>query len=385
MRLYEYEGKEIFARAGIPVPQGVMVRTADEAREEAARLGRQVMVKAQILGGGRGLAGGIKVAETAEQAGEIAQKLLANKLKESRVDRLLVEEKLDIAREIYMSITVDRGRGGAVAIVSAEGGMSIEEVAKGNPDKIFSFLINPLYGLRGYEAINLVRRIGLEGKNLTASARILSRLYQAFISCDARLVEINPLVITGEGEMVAADARVEVDDNSLFKHPELQEQHLQRIDNVWEREAVSGNVNYVDLEGSIAVMANGAGLAMALLDMVKDRGGSPACFLETGGGISKQRMKSGVRLLLKKAKSDPGIKVILVMIRMMISPPDEVAEGLMEAISEVEVDTPVVAVMRGRRLYEQRAKELLKDSGVPIYSDLQEGIQRSIELAGRED
>ena len=385
MRLCEYEGKEIFARAGIPVPRGAMVRTANEAREEAARLDRQVMVKAQILGGGRGLAGGIKVAETAEQAEEIAQKLFNGKLKESQVDCLLVEEKLDVAREIYMSITVDRGRGGAVAIVSAEGGVDVEEVAKRNPDKIFSFLINPLYGLRGYEAINLVRQIGLEGKHLTTSARVLSRLYQAFISCDARLVEVNPLVITNEGEMVAADARVEVDDNSLFKHPELQEKHLQRIDNVWEREAVSGNVNYVDLEGNIAVMANGAGLAMALLDMVKDRGGSPACFLETGGGISRQRMKNGVRLLLKKAKADPRIKVILVMIRMMISPPDEVAEGLMEAISEVEVNTPVVAVMRGRTLYEQRAKELLKDSGVPVYSDLQEGIQRSIELAGRED
>jgi len=385
VKLYEYEGKEIFARAGITVPQGALVRTADEAWEEATRLDKQVMVKAQILSGGRGLAGGIKVAENAEQARKIAQELLTTKLKKSQVDCLLVEEKLAIANEIYMSITVDRSRGGAAAIVSNEGGVAIEEVAKRNPNKIFSFLINPLYGFRGYEAINLVRQIGLRGKQLTRSARILSRLYQAFISCDARLVEVNPLVITSEGEMVAVDARVEIDDNSLFKHPELQERHLQRIDNVWEREAINGGVNYVDLEGNIALMANGAGLTMALLDMVKDGGGSPACFLETGGGLSKQRMKNGVRLLLKKARADSRIKVILVMARMMISPPDDVAEGLMEAIREIEVNTPVVAVMRGRKPYEQRAKELLKDSGIPIYSDLQEGIRQSIKLAKRED
>jgi len=385
VKLYEYEGKEIFARAGITVPQGALVRTADEAWEEATRLDKQVMVKAQILSGGRGLAGGIKVAENAEQARKIAQELLTTKLKKSQVDCLLVEEKLAIANEIYMSITVDRSRGGAAAIVSNEGGVAIEEVAKRNPNKIFSFLINPLYGFRGYEAINLVRQIGLRGKQLTTSARILSRLYQAFISCDARLVEVNPLVITSEGEMVAVDARVEIDDNSLFKHPELQERHLQRIDNVWEREAINGGVNYVDLEGNIALMANGAGLTMALLDMVKDGGGSPACFLETGGGLSKQRMKNGVRLLLKKARADSRIKVILVMARMMISPPDDVAEGLMEAIKEVEINTPVIAVMRGRKPYEQRAKELLKDSGIPIYSDLQEGIRQSIKLAKRED
>ena len=385
MRLYEYEGKEIFTWAGIPVPQGALVRTANEAWKEAARLDKQVMVKAQILSGGRGLAGGIKVAENAEQARKIAQELLATKLKKSQVDCLLIEEKLAIANEIYMSITVDRSRGGAAAIVSNEGGVAIEEVAKRNPNKIFSFLINPLYGFRGYEAINLVRQIGLRGKQLTTSARILSRLYQAFISCDARLVEVNPLVITSEGEMVAVDARVEIDDNSLFKHPELQERHLQRIDNVWEREAINGGVNYVDLEGNIALMANGAGLTMALLDMVKDGGGSPACFLETGGGLSKQRMKNGVRLLLKKARADSRIKVILVMARMMISPPDDVAEGLMEAIKEVEINTPVIAVMRGRKPYEKRAKELLKDSGIPIYSDLQEGIRQSIKLAKRED
>jgi succinyl-CoA synthetase beta subunit len=325
--------------------------------------------------------GGIKVAETATEAGMIANNLLANKLNEFHVDCLLVEEKLNIAHEIYMSITVDASRGGAVAIVSAEGGVAIEEVAKRKSNRIFSFLINPIYGLRGYEAINLIRKIGLDGGLLTTTARILSRLYQAFSLCDARLVEVNPLVITNKGAVVAADSRVDIDDNSLFKHPELEEKYLQRIDNVWEREAMAGGVTYIDLEGDIAVMANGAGLTMALLDMVKDGGGSPACFLETGGGISKQRMKHGVKLLLEKAKVDSRIKVILVMARMMISPPDDVAEGLTEALMEVKVNTPIVAIMRGRKPYERRAKLLLKDSGIPIHSSLQDGIQQSIKLA----
>ena len=307
--------------------------------------------------------------------------MLGTELGEYRINSLLIEEKLNVAGEIYMGVTVDRRNGSPIAMVSAEGGVAIEKVAARDPGKIASKLIDPLHGLRGYEAINLVRQIGLTSENLTLASRILSRLYQIFASHDACLVEINPLVITTEGEMVAADARMEIDDHSLFKHPELQDLHIQRIENVWEKEATSSGLNYVDLEGNIAVMANGAGLTMALLDMIKDEGGSPACFLETGGGLSKQRMKNGVSLLLKKAKADPRIKVILVMARMMISPPDAVAEGLMEAIKEVSVVVPVIAVMRGRKPYELRAKELLNGSGLPIYSSVEGGILEAIRIA----
>ncbi len=238
--------------------------------------------------------------------------------------------------------------------------MEIEEVAKRNPEKIASELINPLYGIRTYEAINLVRQIGLTERTLTSASRVLCQLYQVFALNDARIAEINPLIITNEGNMIAADSRCEIDDNSLFKHPEYKDLRIQRIENPWEREGAEGGVNYVDLEGNIAVMANGAGLTMSLLDTIKANGGSPACFLDTGGGLSRERMKNGVGLLLRKARADQRIKVVLLMVRMMISPPDAVTEGIMEAIEEVQLKTPVVAVMRGRTPYQNERGSCLR-------------------------
>lgn len=381
MRLYEYEGKEIFKKCGIAIPQGALVREAEEAQQAAIKIGREVVIKSQILTGGRGKAGGIKIAKTAEDAKKIAQEMLGMELKGCKVTRLLVEEKLDIANEMYMGVTVDDKNGGPIAIVSAEGGVEIEEVAKRNPEKMASSFINPLYGMRGYEAINLIRQIGLTGKTLISTSKILCRLYNVFASYDARIAEINPLVMTNEGEMVAGDSRCEIDDHSLFRHPEWQDLCIQRIDNLWEREGVKGGVNYVGLEGNIAVMANGAGLAMTLLDIIKDEGGHPACFLDTGGGLSKERMKNSVGLLIRKAKSDPRIKVILLMVRMMASPPDAVAEGIIEAIKEVKVKTPIIAIMRGRERYQKRAQELLKGSEVNLYSNIEEGMREALRIA----
>ena len=381
MRLYEYEGKEIFKKFDIPIPQGILVKTGEEARQAAIELGKDVVVKAQILGGRRGKAGGIKFARTPDEAGKIAQGILGMELEGYKVNSLLVEEKLNIANELYMGITVDGENGAPVAMVSAEGGVEIEEVAKRNPEKIASGLINPLYGIRTYEAINLVRQIGLTERTLTSASRVLCQLYQVFVLNDARIAEINPLAITNEGNMVAADSRCEIDDNSLFKHPEYKDLRIQRIENPWEREGVEGGVNYVDLEGNIAVMANGAGLTMSLLDTIKANGGSPACFLDTGGGLSRERMKNGVGLLLRKARADQRIKVVLLMVRMMISPPDAVTEGIMEAIEEVQVKTPVVAVMRGRTPYQERARELLENSAVILCPGVEEGIREAIKIA----
>ena len=381
MRLYEYEGKEIFKKGGIPVPQGSVVKSAEEARRTASEIGKEVAVKAQILGGRRGKAGGIKFARTPDEAGKIAQGILGMELEGYKVNSLLVEEKLNITNELYMGITVDGENGAPVAMVSAEGGVEIEEVAKRNPEKITSGLINPLYGIRTYEAINLVRQIGLTERTLTSASRVLCQLYQVFVLNDARIAEINPLAITNEGNMVAADSRCEIDDNSLFKHPEYKDLRIQRIENPWEREGVEGGVNYVDLEGNIAVMANGAGLTMSLLDTIKANGGSPACFLDTGGGLSRERMKNGVGLLLRKARADQRIKVVLLMVRMMISPPNAVAEGIMEAIEEVQVKTPVVAVMRGRTPYQERARELLENSAVILCPGVEEGIREAIKIA----
>lgn len=382
MRLYEYEGKEIFNRFGIPIPQGTLVRTGKEARQAAIRIGKEVMVKPQILTGGREKAGGIKVAKTPEDAEEIAENILGTELQGYEVGSLLIEEKLDIANEMYMGITVDDENGVPIAIASAKGGVEIEEVAQENPEKIASTLINPLYGMRSYEAINLVRQIGLTKEALISASKILFQLYTLFASYDARIVEINPLAITNEGKMIATDSRCEIDDNSLFKHPEFRDLHIQRIENLWEREAVKAGVNYVDLAGNIAVMANGAGLSMSLLDMVKAGGGSPACFLDAGGGLTKERMKNSIGLLLKKSSSDQRIKVILLMVRMMISPPDAVAEGIIEAIKEATVEIPIIAVMRGREPYEKRARELLKNvEQITLYSSVEEGVREAIEVA----
>lgn len=381
MRLYEYEGKELFKQYGIATPIGALAKTGAEAREAAVQISKEVVVKAQVLTGGRGKAGGIKIAQTPEDAEKIARELFGMEIEGCRVSSLLIEEKLDIAYEMYMGITVDDKNGGPIAIASVEGGVEIEEVAKRNPERIASSLINPLYGMRGYEAVNLIRQIRLTGETLISTSRILCQLYNVFASYDARIAEINPLVVTNEGEMVAADSRCEIDDNSLFRHPEWQDLRIQRIDNLWEREGARGGVSYVGLEGNIAVMANGAGLTMSLLDMIKDEGGRPACFLDTGGGLSKERMKNGVGILLRKAKSDPGIKVILVMVRMMVSPPDAVAEGLIEAIKETKVITPIIAIMRGREPYQKRAQELLKDSEVNLYPNIGEGIREAIRIA----
>ena len=381
MRLYEYEGKEMFEKGGIPVPRGSVVESAEGARRVASEIGKEVAIKAQILTGRRGKAGGIKFAKIPDEAGNVAQGILGMELEGYKVNSLLIEEKLDIANELYMGITIDAENGAPVAMVSAEGGMEIEEVAKRNPEKIASMLINPLYGMRTYEAINLVRQIALEGRVLTSASRILSQLYNVFVANDARITEINPLVITNEGKMIAADSRCEIDDNSLFKHPGWKDLRIKRIENPWEREGVEGGVNYVDMEGNIAVMANGAGLTMSLLDTIKADGGNPACFLDTGGGLSEERMRNAVSLLLRKTRADQRIKVILVMVRMMISPPDAVTQGILGAIEEVKVKIPVVVVMRGRTPYEKRARELLENSAVSLCPSVEEGIRKAIEIA----
>ena len=381
MRLYEYEGKEIFKKYGIAVPQGTLVRAGEEARQAAIKIGKEVIIKSQILTGGRGKAGGIKMAKTPEDAEKIAQEMLGMELEGHKVNSLLVEEKLDIANEMYMGITVDDNNGVPIAIVSAEGGVEIEEVAKRNPEKIASSLIDPLYGMRGYEAISLTRQIGLTGETLISASRTLSRLYNVFTSYDARIAEINPLIMTNEGEMVAGDSRCEIDDNSLFRHPEFQDLRIQRIDNLWEREGVRAGVSYADLDGNIALMANGAGIAMSLMDIIKDEGGHPACFLDTGGGLSKERMKNGVGLLLRKAKSDPRIKAILVNAIMVLSPADAVAEGIIEAINEVKVEIPIIVILVGKEEQRKRAQELLKDSGVKLYPSVEQGIREAIRIA----
>jgi len=381
LRLYEYEGKELFKQYGIATPIGILAKTGAEAREAAVQIGKEVVVKAQVLTGGRGKAGGIRIARTPEEAKRVAEELIGMEIHGYRVNSLLIEEKLDITNELYMGITVDNRNGVPIAIVSAEGGVTIEEIAERSPGRIASRSIDPLLGIRNYEAINLLCQIGFTGQALVTASKIITQLYEVFSSLDARVAEINPLVITVDGSMMAGDSRCEIDDHSLIRHPRWQEQRAQRIDNVWEREAAKCGVSYLDLDGNVAVMANGAGLTMAVMDMIKSEGASPACFLETGGGLSKERMKNAVSLLLREAKSDSKVKVVLIMVRMMMSPPDVVAEGLIEAVNEVPDAIPVIAVMRGRASYEKRARELLSDSGIKLCSSVEEGVREAIGIS----
>jgi succinyl-CoA synthetase beta subunit len=373
----------MFKQYGIPVPRGIVVNTGEQARQAAVSIGKQVVIKSQILGGGRGKAGGIRVAGTPKEAEEIAEQQLGMELMGNKVHELLVEEKLDIENEIYMGVTIDDVSGMPIAIVSAKGGIEIEEVARENPESIASSLVDLIYGLRGYEAINLVSQTRITGKALASASRIICQLFKVFESYDMRITEINPLAITTEGKLVAADSRCEIDDHSLFRHPELEKVAVDRIQDFWEREGVKAGANYVELDGNIAVMANGAGLAMSLLDMIDYKGGRAGCFLETGGGLSKERMKKGVSILLKKAKSDPRLEVILVMARMMMSPPDAVAEGLIEAVNELKIAIPVVAVMRGRESYQKRARELLRGTGIKLYLSVEEGVNEAIRIAAK--
>ncbi len=384
MRLYEYEGKAIFQKCGIAIPRGVLVKTGREAQRAAIEIGQEVVIKSQILAGGRGKAGGIKTAETPENAVKIAKEMLGMELEGYKVNSLLVEEKLDIDYELYMGITVDDENGAPIAMISAEGGVEIEEVAKRKPGRIATNHINPLYDMRSYEAINLVCQIGLTGETLLSASRILSRLYNIFTAYDARIVEINPLVITSGGAMVAADARCEIDDNSLFRHPEWQDLRIQHIENPWEREGVKAGVNYVDLDGDIALMANSAGVAMSLLDIIKDEGGHPACFLDTGGALSKERMKNGIALLLRKAKSDLNVKVILVYTSLVFSLPDTVAGGIIEAMREVPADIPIMLISAGEEERRKQVQELLKDSGVKICPSVEEVVREVIGIARQE-
>ena len=351
MKLHEYQSKRLFAKYGVPIPEGDIATTAEEARRIAEQLGGSVVVKSQVLVGGRGKAGGIKVAQNADQAYEIASQILGMQIKGLVVKKVLIDQASDIKKEIYLGIVIDRGARRAVMMASAEGGVEIEQVAEENPEAIIRVTIDPFLGLRGYQANQIALGIDLSREQFRTFARIADGLYQAFQTYDASLAEINPLVIDGDGDLLAVDGKMIIDDNALFRHPDLAEVRDVDEETESEREARLAGLSYVELDGEIGCMVNGAGLAMTTMDLTKLFGGSPAYFLDIGGGAQADKVATALRLIL----ADPNVKAVLFNIFGGITRCDEVAKGILAAMDEVKPDVPMVARLVGTNEDEGRA------------------------------
>lgn len=386
MKIHEYQAKAILSRYGVTTPRGEVAFAKEEAREGAQRLKTPVVVvKAQIHAGGRGKGGGVKLARTADEAAELASHILGMNLitvqtgPQGRiVKRLLIEEGLGIKRELYLGLLIDRESGRPVFMASAAGGMEIEQVAKENPSAILREQIHPAVGLQPYQARKIAFGLGLTGDQAQAATPFLQALYRAFIDTDASLLEINPCVLTGEGKLVALDAKMTFDDNGLFRHKELRELRDLDEEDPLEVEASKYGLNYIKLDGTVACMVNGAGLAMATMDIIKYAGGSPANFLDVGGGASADQVKNAFGILL----SDPAVKAVFINIFGGILRCDVLATGVVAAAKQLHVKVPIVVRMEGTNVEE--GQRILRDSGLnfTIANDMKDGAQKVVALAG---
>jgi succinyl-CoA synthetase beta subunit len=386
MKIHEYQAKAILAKFGVPVPRGEVVTKKDEARAAAERLGTPVVVvKAQIHAGGRGKAGGVKIAKSAEEAATFAERMLGMQLvtlqtgPEGRiVRRVLVEEGLDIKRELYLSVLVDRAVGAPVFMASTAGGMGIEQVAKEHPEAILRETIRPETGFQAYHARKLAFGLGLSADLVQAAVPFLQSLYRAFVETDSSLLEINPCVVTGDGRLVALDAKVNFDDNALYRHPEFKDLRDLDEETPLEVEASKYKLNYIKLDGTIACMVNGAGLAMATMDIIQLSGGSPANFLDVGGDASEERVKNAFRILL----SDPNVKAVFINVFGGILRCDMLASGIVSAAKELRFKVPVVVRMEGTNVRE--GQEILRNSGLnfAVANGMKDGAEKAVALAG---
>ncbi|MCL4297797.1 MAG: ADP-forming succinate--CoA ligase subunit beta [Anaerolineae bacterium] len=375
MKLHEYQSKRIFAKYGVPIPSGDVATTPAEAQEIAKRLGGPVVIKSQVLVGGRGKAGGIKVAKDANQAEKLAEQILGMSIKGITVDKVLVDQAADIKEEIYLGVVIDRAQRKPVIIASAAGGVEIEEVAKTNPEAIIRLPIDPQMGLLDYQARDLAFDLGLRRDFINQFVQIVKGLYQVFIDSDASLAEINPLVVTGQGRLLGVDGKIVLDDNALFRHQELAELRDVQEEAPAEREARRAGLSYVKLDGEIGCMVNGAGLAMATMDIIKHYGGEPANFLDIGGGAKSEKVAAALRIIL----SDPKVKAVLFNIFGGITRCDEVARGILEALQEVKTDVPMVARLVGTN--EEEGRRILAEANFPSASSLGEAAQKAVALA----
>ena len=386
MKIHEYQAKAILAEFGVPVPRGKVC----PKRRRGARSGRGLGTaggcrKAQIHAGGRGKGGGVKVAKSVDEAASFAEHILGVNLvtpqtgPEGRmVRRLLVEEALDIQRELYLSLLVDRAARAPLFMASMAGGMEIEEVAKDRPESILREPIYPETGFQPYHARKLAFGLGLPAEMVNAAVSFLQSLYRAFLETDASLLEINPCVITGDGRLVALDAKVNFDDNALYRHPELRELRDLDEETPLEVEASKFKLNYIKLDGTIACMVNGAGLAMATMDIIKLSGGRPANFLDVGGDASEERVKNAFRILL----SDPHVKAVFINVFGGILRCDMLASGIVSAAKELKIRTPVIVRMEGTNV--KRGQEILRNSGLnfTVANGMKDGAEKAVALAG---
>ena len=365
MKIHEYQAKAILARHGVPVPRGEVAHTPSDAGEIARRLGGTVVVKAQIHAGGRGKGGGVKLAKSADEAERLATEMIGMRLvthqtgPEGRiVKRLLVEEGLQIARELYLGLVIDRAAERPVLMVSPAGGMEIEKVAAETPHLIFKAHIDPATGLLAFQARSLAFSLGLEGAAVGKAAKLMAQVFEAFMATDASLVEINPLIVTAGGDLLALDAKMNFDDNALFRHPDIKDLRDFDEEDPLEIEASKYSLNYIRLDGNIGCMVNGAGLAMATMDVIKLAGGEPANFLDVGGGATAEQIKNAVRILT----SDHNVRAVFINIFGGILRCDILAEGLVAAVKELHVSLPIVIRMEGTNV--DTGKRMLRDSGL---------------------
>ena len=378
MKLYEYESKQIFAKYGIPVPRGFVLERGADIRELLKKHGIEppVAIKSQVLVGGRGKAGGIKIAKSVEDAAKIAEELFNKPIKGLLPKVLLVEEAVPHEAELYASITMDRAHRRPVVLVSRLGGVDIEEIAKEKPEEIHRAYIDPWIGLRGYMARGLGKKLGLGGKRLQVFERILLAMYQIFVDYDGDLVEINPLAVTSDG-LVALDAKIIIDDNALFRHPEIAKRDPAETGEYTELEAKAQRLGFafVELDGDVGIIGNGAGLTMATMDLVYERGGKPANFLDIGGGASAERVKEALKILYEFPKA----KVIFMNIFGGITRCDEVARGIVAAIKEVGQKKPIIVRLTGTN--EEEGRKILQEAGLEAFIDPVEAADKAIQLA----
>ncbi len=383
MKIHEYQGKQIISKFGVRIPRGEVADTPSEVFKIAENIGPKVVVKAQIHAGGRGKGGGVKLADNPFDAEKIAGEILGMTLVTHQtgpegklVKKVLVEEALDIEKELYIGIVIDRAQEAPVVMASSEGGVEIEKVAAETPELIYKEYVNPSIGFQVFQARKLAFQLGLKGETLKQAIKFLLSLYRAFEATDASLAEINPLLITKQGDVIALDAKMNFDDNALLRHPDIKEMRDLDEEDPLEAEASKFNLNYIKLDGSVGCMVNGAGLAMATMDIIKHSGGMPANFLDVGGGVSEEAVKNAFKILI----SDEDVKAALINIFGGIVRCDLVAKGIVNAAKELDLKIPMVVRLEGTNA--DIGKKILDDSGLSFYSatSMKEAAEKVVPL-----